>query len=121
MESKEFCELQTWMELDEIPPSDPEYTCSADQTFEDEMTLNWQGNTFRMFEIPGHSQGSAGILLDGKEFFSGNSLMENSEIELQMLGRSRKKWRDIGNKRIEALPDGIRVWPGHFNEFYLHR
>ena len=68
---KEFCELQTWVVLDEIPASDPEYTCLADQTFEDEMNLEWQGHFFRLFEIPGHSQGSIGILLDGKEFFSG--------------------------------------------------
>jgi len=97
---KEFCELQTWVVLDEIPASDPEYTCLADQTFEDEMNLEWQGHFFRLFEIPGHSQGSIGILLDGKEFFSGDSLMENSEIELRMPGGSRKKWREIGSKRV---------------------
>ena len=88
------------MVLDEIPASDPEYTCLADQTFEDEMNLEWQGHFFRLFEIPGHSQGSIGILLDGKEFFSGDSLMENSEIELRMPGGSRKKWREIGSKRV---------------------
>ena len=118
---KEFCELQTWMELDEIPPSDPEYSCSADETFEDEMGFTWQGHNFKLFEIPGHSQGSIGILLDDSEFISGDSLMENSEIELRMPGGSKKKWREVGSKRIEALPDGIRVWPGHFNEFCLHR
>ena len=107
---KEFCELQTWVVLDEIPASDPEYTCLADQTFEDEMNLEWQGHFFRLFEIPGHSQGSIGILLDGKEFFSGDSLMENSEIELRMPGGSRKKWREIGSKRVDAIPEGTRIW-----------
>lgn len=118
---KEFCELQTWMVLDEIPESEPEYSCTADQTFKDEMSFNWQGHTFRLFEVPGHSQGGIGILLNEKEFFSGDSLMENSEIELRMPGGSRKKWKEIGSKRIEALPNGIRVWPGHFNEFCLYR
>lgn len=116
---KEFCELQTWVVLDEIPASDPEYTCLADQTFEDEMNLEWQGHFFRLFEIPGHSQGSIGILLDGKEFFSGDSLMENSEIELRMPGGSRKKWREIGSKRVDAIPEGTRIWPGHFECFIL--
>jgi glyoxylase-like metal-dependent hydrolase (beta-lactamase superfamily II) len=88
---KEFCELQTWMMLEEIPSSDPEYSCTADQMFEDEMDLNWQGHTFILFEIPGHSLGSIGILLDGTEFFSGDSLMEKSEIELRLPGGSRKK------------------------------
>lgn len=118
---KEFCELQTWLKLEKIPASNPKYSCSADQTFEDEMSLDWQGHTFRLFEIPGHSQGGIGILLDEKEFFSGDSLMENSEIELRMPGGSRKKWKEIGSKRIEKLPTGVRVWPGHFNEFCLHR
>ena len=118
---KEFCELQTWMKLDEIPWSDPDYSCFADQTFEDEMTLQWQGHEFHLFEIPGHSQGSIGIMMDGSDFFSGDSLMENSEIELRMPGGSRKKWKDIGSKRIEAIPDGTKIWPGHFDTFILKK
>lgn len=118
---KEFCELQTWIELDEISVSDPNYSCSAEQTFDNEMALKWKGHTLRLFEIPGHSQGSIGIMLDEKEFFSGDSLMENSEIELRMPGGSRKKWNEIGNKRIEALPNGIMIWPGHFNGFILRK
>ena len=118
---QEFCELQTWLELEEIPPSDPEYSCSADEIFEKEMMLNWQGHTFKLFEIPGHSLGSIGIMVDNTEFFSGDSLMENSEVELRMPGGSRKKWKEIGSKKIDEIPDGIRVWPGHFKNFILHR
>ena len=118
---KEFCEIQTWMELDEIPKSDPEYSCSADETFEDEMLLQWQGHGLQLFEIPGHSQGGIGIVLDGKDFFSGDSLMENCEIELRMPGGSRKKWEEIGSKRIEGIPEGTRIWPGHFDSFVLQR
>ena len=118
---KEFCELQTWLKLEKIPPSDLEYTCSADEIFENEMTFNWHGHGFKLFEIPGHSLGSIGIMLDDAEFFSGDSLMENSEIELRLPGGSRKKWKEIGSKRIEAIPNGTRIWPGHFKNFILHR
>ena len=117
---KEFCELQTWIALDEIPASDPAYTCSADMTFEDRMKMTWQGHEMELFEIPGHSLGSIGIFLDGRDFFSGDSLIENSEIELRIPGGSRKKWEAIGRKRIEELPDGTRIWPGHFDSFILH-
>lgn len=117
---KEFCELQTWMELDEIPVSDPAYSCSADGTFENEIWLQWQGHEFELFEIPGHSQGSIGILLDGKDFFSGDSLIKNNEIELRMPGGSRKKWEEIGKNKIEAIPEGTRIWPGHFESFVWH-
>ena len=118
---REFCELQTWMDLDEIPPSNPEYICSADESFLDELTVSWQGHAFELFEIPGHSLGSIGIMLDGTDFFSGDSLMENCEIELRMPGGSRKKWEAIGKKKLEGLPDGIRVWPGHFDSFIWYR
>ena len=118
---REFCELQTWMELKEIPSSNPDYSCFADKWFTDEMMFQWQGHKFHLFEIPGHSQGSIGIMLDDVEFFSGDSLMENSEIELRIPGGSKKKWLEIGSKRIEAIPDGTRIWPGHFESFILKK
>ena len=85
------------------------------------MIINWMGHVLNLFEVPGHSQGSIGILIDDTDFFSGDSLMENSEIELRMPGGSRKKWKETGSKRIEALPNGIRIWPGHFNGFILQK
>ncbi len=118
---REFCELQTWIALDEILAADPQYTCCADETFEDRTVLRWQDHEFSLFEIPGHSAGSIGILLDGKDFFSGDSLMEHSEIELRMPGGSRKKWNEIGSKRVEEIPEGTRILPGHFDCFVLKR
>ena len=118
---KEFCELQTWMELEELPQSDPEYSCEADESFDNEMLYEWQGHEWHLFEMPGHSLGSVGILLDGAYFFSGDSLMENSEIELKIPGGSRKKWKEIGEPRLRKIPSGIRVCPGHFQEFTYKR
>ena len=114
---KEFCELQTWTELTEMPESDPTYSCVADKTFENETAFFWQGHEFVLREIPGHSLGSVGIMIDGEHFFSGDSLMEYEEIELRMPGGSRKKWEEIGRKRIEEIPEGTRIWPGHFDSF----
>ena len=118
---RDFCELQTWVSLEEIPWSDPEYACEADETFTDETTLTWQGHSIHLFEMPGHSSGSTGILLDGTFFFSGDSLMENEEIELRLPGGSRKKWEETGKQRLQALPEGITVYPGHFREFTYQR
>lgn len=118
---KEFCELQTWIELEEIPKSNPEYFCEAEEYFEDELLLEWQGHIWHLFEIPGHSLGSIGILLDDKYFFSGDSLMEDSAIELRIPGGSRKKWKEIGEPRLGQIPSGICVYPGHFREFILQR
>ena len=118
---REFCKLQTWIELSGIPATDPDYTCEADLTFEEKTELRWRGHLLECVEIPGHSRGSIGILLDGKDFFSGDSLMENTEIELRMPGGSRKMWETVGRKRIGAVPDGTLIHPGHFDSFILHR
>ena len=118
---KEFCELQTWIHLDKIPASDPYYFCRADTTFDDEVKIKWQGHEFHLTEIPGHSPGSIRIMLDGTDYFSGDSLMKNCEIELRLPGGSRKKWKEPGSKRIEKIPQGTRIWPGHFDGFILHK
>ena len=118
---KDFCELQTWIKLEKIPASDPMYTCTADETFADELCFEWRNHIWRLFELPGHSLGSIGIILDNCCFFSGDSLMENYAIELRLPGGSRKRWREIGFPRINAIPDGIRVFPGHFEEFILKK
>lgn len=117
----EFCELQTWMELDAIPETDPTYSCEADVCFEDETRFEWMGHTWQLFELPGHSSGSIGIILDLQYFFPGDSLMEDCEIELRLPGGSRKKWREIGAPRLAKVPNGIQVFPGHFLPFAYHR
>lgn len=112
-----FCELQTWIKLDEIPRTDHSYTCTAEKTFTDSMSLEWQGHELRLIEIPGHSQGSIGIYLDGDGFFSGDSLLEGKETELRLPGGSKKQWREIGEPRIKAIPEGTTIYPGHFGKF----
>lgn len=112
-----FCELQTWVVVDKIPETDENYTCYADETFENELDFEWQGHIFHLFELPGHSLGSIGVILDGKYFFSGDSLIEGQEIELRLPGGSKTKWETIGAPRLALLPEGIKVFPGHFEEF----
>ena len=118
---KDFCELQTWTKLDKIPKLDPDYSCTADESFENRMSFDWRGHQWELFELPGHSPGSIGILLDRQFFFSGDSLMENYEIELRLPGGSRKKWKEIGQHRLEEIPAEIRVFPGHFEAFTFHK
>lgn len=117
-----FCELQTWIEINNIPAVEEGYVCHADEVFSGEKEIEWMGHSICMFELPGHSMGSIGIIIDNKHFFSGDSLMKDYEIELRMPGGSREQWESIGKPRIDALPDGIMVYPGHFEEFvYLKK
>jgi len=114
-----FCEIQTWVTLETLPQVETDYRCTADRTFEDRLEFVWQGHTFLLEEIPGHSPGGIGILVDGREFFSGDSLLRDSEIEFRMPGGSRKQWLETGKARIEAVPKGAVIRPGHFEEFIL--
>lgn len=115
-----FCELQTWIAIDHIPDSDQNYACFADETFANETRFEWKGHSFHLFEMPGHSPGSIGILLDDRYFFSGDSLMENHQVELRFPGGSKADWQRVSQSRLAALPDGIRVYPGHFHDFTYH-
>ena len=116
-----LCELQTWVKLCELPPADVNYSCSADRTFEDALEFDWRGHRFDLFEMPGHSDGSIGILLDGVSFFSGDSLIKGYEIALRLPGGSRKKWEETGRRRLLEIPDGVTVYPGHFAPFTYSR
>ncbi len=112
-----FCELQTWIRLKEKPDADRTFACSAEETFEDVFRFAWQGHSFRLFALPGHSPGGAGILLDGSHFFSGDSLLPGESVELRLPGGSKRAWEEISLPRLKALPDGITIYPGHFAPF----
>ena len=112
-----FCGLQTWVRLETAPKYEPGYTCTADEIFTDKFSFGWAGHQWELFEIPGHSRGSIGIMLDESCFFSGDSLLEHDETETRLPGGSTRQWTELGRPRLERLPEGIRVCPGHFKEF----
>lgn len=112
-----FCEIQSWVKIDAVPEIDTTYVCEADQTFCDTTEFSWKGHLFQLEEIPGHSPGSIGIYVDHSHFFSGDSLLENGTVELRFPGGDKKTWQEIGKKRIDAIPNGTIIWPGHFDSF----
>ncbi|MBQ3157479.1 MAG: MBL fold metallo-hydrolase [Clostridia bacterium] len=114
-----FCQLQSWIELEIFPQADAAYTCAADETFEDRHCMAWMGHTVELMEIPGHSLGSIGIMVDGKHFFSGDSMMRDYPIELRFPGGNAKLWQSTGQPRLAELPAGLHIWPGHFEDFIL--
>ena len=114
---EEFCELQTWIKMDVTPNHDKTYSCKADVVLDDEKVLEWEGHRLHLFEMPGHSMGSIGIVLDNLYFFSGDSLLENTDISLRLPGGSRNKWKEVGFPRLQSIPKGICVYPGHFEKF----
>lgn len=115
-----FCEIRSFSIQLDSPLFDLRFTCEADITFDCEKRIDWQGHSIRLVEIPGHSPGSIGIWIDDM-FFSGDSLLEGKEIELRFPDGSRKQWEEKGKKIIDDIPDGAKIYPGHFDGFVLKR
>lgn len=107
-----FCELQTWMPYEGGRSYEP-YATYADVVFDGRMELDWQGHRIELFAAPGHSEGSACLLLDGHTLFSGDSLIPGNEPALRFPGGSRKQWRDYTLPLLRELSREIKVYPGH--------
>ena len=112
-----FCELQTWIKLDSLPDADQSYSVKADETFSDKRLLSWKGHEIRLFELPGHSPGGTGIIVDENTFFSGDSLMKDTVVELRLPGGNKKDWETVSLPKLSKLPENISVYPGHFEPF----
>ena len=115
-----LCVLQSFSKHWDSNLINPDYTCSAEIIFNMEKGIVWQEHVIRLIEIPGHSPGSTGIWIDGV-FFSGDSLLEERDIELRFPGGSKKQWEELGKKIIDSIPNGTMIYPGHFNGFVLKR
>lgn len=96
-----------------------QYTCYADEVFDNILHFNWENLNIFCKELPGHSFGSIGILINGKYFFSGDSLIENSDVITVLPGGNRKLYNKVTKPYIDTLEKETIVFPGHGNSFKL--
>lgn len=115
-----FCEMQTWVEYEKGRVYE-DYSCGADETFEDSLMLEWQGHQIWMFSCPGHSDGGMCIQVDKEFLFSGDSLLGDFPTECRFPGGSRMKWEAMAMPKIRKLDKKLLVYPGHFEEFVLEK
>ena len=113
-----FCELQTWIR-DYVAEEVEDYSCAADETYQDRSRMQWQGHEIELLECPGHSQGGQCIVVDGEVLFSGDSLINGYRTACNMPGGNRKQWINDSLPRIRALDGNMKVYPGHFEPFIL--
>lgn len=97
---------------------EPSYTCKASAVFVEDTEFTWRGHVVKLILLPGHSPGSAGLLIDNC-LFSGDSLFDRQETELRFPGGSEKEWKEISLPKLRALPPDTIVYPGHFRQFLL--
>lgn len=89
------------------------YSCTADDTFETEHALSWEGHSLFLKETPGHSKGSICILLDETILFSGDSLVTGHPTITRLPGGSKKDYSGITLPWLQSLDPSIMVYPGH--------
>lgn len=92
----------------------------ADITYEEEYSFNWHNYTFQFYHIPGHSQGSCLIILNGKYAFTGDSLLKDLPIIIRFPGSNKEDYLSTTYPLLSRLlmPD-MTILPGHGKPFAL--
>lgn len=98
---------------------DNNYSCSADEIFEESITFKWQNNTVFIKVVPGHSAGGNFIFFNENTLFSGDILLDESVPAAKFPGGNQKAFIDVALPYINTLPPDIVVYPGHGDSFSL--
>ena len=90
------------------------FTCrAADQVFEDEYEMEWQGHRFLFQRLPGHSPASTIITMDGEKVFSGDYLIYGEEEITRLKDGSTEDYEAFARPVLEKIPEGTPIYPGH--------
>lgn len=95
------------------------FVCHADEVFEGEKLLQWQGHTLCLHPTPGHADGSICILIDNRILFTGDTLMDDDKTVTSFVGGSMKKMQEQTLPYLRSLPRETQVYAGHFAPFQL--
>lgn len=120
--SKEFMSFYLKQDVDEMEDCEVKrkineitgFSCDpCDITFDDEMTIDFEGHSIVLTRFYGHSNDSLIAVLDDKYMFSGDTILGIPTATRLPKGSTRKFWNeDI--PRLEKLTDAIdTVYPGH--------
>lgn len=89
------------------------YSCTADITFEDGYSMVWHGHKIMIVSSPGHSKGSACIMIDDKWMFTGDSLIPDTPVITRYPGGSLNEYNAITLPYLLNADDQIMIMPGH--------
>lgn len=89
----------------------------AEITFDDQYEFTWRGHTFSFIRIPGHSQGSVMITLDGESVFTGDYLIQGREVITRLKGGNTEDYEKTACPVLESIPEGVHIYPGHEGDY----
>ena len=90
------------------------FTCGpADETFDNEMTFEWEGHSVNLSQYSGHSPDSLIATVDGKYMFSGDTILLIPTATRLPKGSTKKFWNEDIPRLKELVPVIEEVFPGH--------
>lgn len=90
-----------------------EYSCHADNTFEKELDFFWCGLDIKCIELPGHSPGGIGIIINNKYVFSGDNFIFGEDVITRLPGGNKQVYNFITKPFFDNLNSDIIIFPGH--------
>ena len=93
------------------------YTFDGATYVRDGQTLELAGASFQVIHTPGHTPGGVCYYLENeKVLFSGDTLFQNSVVRTDFPNSSMSDLIRSLREKVMALPDDVKVYPGHMGE-----
>ena len=93
------------------------YTFDGATYVRDGQTLELAGASFQVIHTPGHTPGGVCYYLENeKVLFSGDTLFQNSVGRTDFPNSSMSDLIRSLREKVMALPDDVKVYPGHMGE-----
>lgn len=89
------------------------YACTADVTFQDTYTADWNGKQLFLQRAPGHTDASALIFLDSEAVFTGDSLIPDTPTIFRFRTGSEEAYRTFTLPMLLQISGERMIYPGH--------
>ncbi len=93
----------------------------AEDVFDEEHTFFWQGHTFLLCRLPGHSPGSCVIFMDENFLFTGDYLIRDTPVITRFYGGDASVYETKTKPYLEGLSSGLCLYPGHGQPYIYTR
>lgn len=110
-----FCAAQERLKGLDIPEVHA-YTTHADICFSEDTIWTWQGHMLLFRKTPGHSAGSASLLINQTALFTGDAVFRGVPANIDLMCGDASQLEE-SRAWIASLPGCVQIYPGHYDKF----